>query len=317
MKKSIVLLFAVIAGVLNLFAQTSGCETVPTNIEGTASITFIRYPHKELTGGAFSVSATKQVRFASGNLQYKASTNVWRFALNQWDVIGAGNNNVSATYDGFIDLFGFGTSGADLGQVAYQPYSISTNDADYYVNNIASSEADWARHNSIVNGGDETGPGAYQWRVLTRDEWNYVLNSRTDATSLRGLGALMGHNGLYFLPDGWDWETVDPGATLRTAAGFAWTANSSSYSNNVIANSEAGRALWRRMEQFAAVFLPAAGLRNGQSLSYVNNQLYYWSSTASGSVGCYLLFSRDGATNSLVRKGRFLGSSVRPVQDVK
>ena len=45
--------------------------------------------------GKFSVSATKQVSFAMGNLQYQASTKKWRFAENQYDVIGEDNEGVS------------------------------------------------------------------------------------------------------------------------------------------------------------------------------------------------------------------------------
>ena len=35
----------------------------------------------------FSVSETKKVIFSPGNLQYKASSNEWRFAKNQYDII--------------------------------------------------------------------------------------------------------------------------------------------------------------------------------------------------------------------------------------
>ena len=38
--------------------------------------------------GKFSVSATKVVCFSQGNLQYKASTNTWRFAEEQYDFVG-------------------------------------------------------------------------------------------------------------------------------------------------------------------------------------------------------------------------------------
>ena len=81
--------------------------------------------------GVFSVSDTKQVQFSQGNLQYQASTNTWRFAENQWDyvgtqipdqyghaggtVIGSDNSNISQTYSGWIDLFGWGTSGWNNG----------------------------------------------------------------------------------------------------------------------------------------------------------------------------------------------------------
>lgn len=60
-------------------------------------------------GGLFSVSATQQVYFSQGNLQYQASTTTWRFAEHQYDYVGADNENISSTYSGWIDLFGFGT----------------------------------------------------------------------------------------------------------------------------------------------------------------------------------------------------------------
>ena len=75
--------------------------------------------------GDFSVSETEKVRFSKGNLQYQASTNTWRFAENQWDYIGEGNTNASASYEGWIDLFSWGTSGYDHGATCYQPWFIT------------------------------------------------------------------------------------------------------------------------------------------------------------------------------------------------
>ena len=57
--------------------------------------------------GQFSVAADEQVFFSQGNLQYQASTDTWRFAENQYDMVGADNKNISATYTGWIDLFGW------------------------------------------------------------------------------------------------------------------------------------------------------------------------------------------------------------------
>ena len=76
--------------------------------------------------GYFSVSETKTVAFSQGNLQYQAApTPTWRFATNQWDVVGSadfGNvyvdevkcNNalIADDYTGWIDLFGGGTGDA-------------------------------------------------------------------------------------------------------------------------------------------------------------------------------------------------------------
>ena len=47
--------------------------------------------------GKFSVSGSKQVYFSMGNLQYKASTNTWRFAPYQYSYIGSDNANMSST----------------------------------------------------------------------------------------------------------------------------------------------------------------------------------------------------------------------------
>jgi hypothetical protein len=80
--------------------------------------------------GIFSVSENTQVYFSQGNLQYQASTNTWRFAENQYNYIGNPNTNVSSTYNGWIDLFGWGTSGyhnsSDPYNTNYYPYSTST-----------------------------------------------------------------------------------------------------------------------------------------------------------------------------------------------
>ena len=50
--------------------------------------------------GLFSVSETEQIHFSQGNLQYQASTNTWRFAENQFDIIGANNSNKLHAFNG-------------------------------------------------------------------------------------------------------------------------------------------------------------------------------------------------------------------------
>lgn len=114
--------------------------------------------------GAFSVSATKKVNFSQGNLQYQASTKTWRFAENQYDMIGAANSNISSTYNGWIDLFGWGTSGYNN----KYPYMTSTTNADYGDgnNDIAGTNYDWGVYNAISNGGNAKG----LWRTLTTAE---------------------------------------------------------------------------------------------------------------------------------------------------
>jgi hypothetical protein len=65
------------------------------------------------TTGVFSVGEDKQMLFSPGNLQYRPSTNTWRFAEQQYDAMGVRNQFIAPDYTGWIDLFGWGTSGYD------------------------------------------------------------------------------------------------------------------------------------------------------------------------------------------------------------
>ena len=257
--------------------------------------------------GAFSVSATLQVHFSRGNLQYRASANTWRFAEHQYDYVGNANSNIRFNYSGWIDLFGWGTSGWNSGAVCYQPWSTSTDASAYYpggsyTNGLtgAYAEADWAWHNAISNGGN----AAHHWRTLTSTEWDYLLNSRTNASSKRGTGNINGVGGLIILPDSW----AQPSGCPEFNPGFAssdgdWTHNSYTL------------AQWAQMEAAGAVFLPAAGYRDGTDVSFVGTSALYWSSTPLyGGDACGI----DFYSGNLVASGggfRSDGCSVRPVQD--
>ena len=134
--------------------------------------------------GYFSVGESTRICFSQGNLQYQASTDTWRFAENQYDMIGNDNANISASYSGWIDHFGWGTGN--------NPTLSSQDDNDYKTN------TDWGT-NAISNGGNE----ANLWRTLTKDEWVYLFYTRTNAANLFGLGSVNGVNGTIILPDNW------------------------------------------------------------------------------------------------------------------
>lgn len=96
----------------------------------------------------FKVSADKEVVFARGNLQYSTQgehacadgttqKGTWRIADNQYDFIGDANANIAEDYTGYIDLFGWGTSGWSGGIAAYQPWSTSLSSANYYAGQIS------------------------------------------------------------------------------------------------------------------------------------------------------------------------------------
>lgn len=261
--------------------------------------------------GAFSVSATQQVHFSQGNLQYRASTNTWRFAEHQYDYVGSANSNISSTYSGWIDLFGWGTSGWNSGAVCYQPWSTSTTYSDYYpggsyTNGLtgAYAEADWAWHNAISNGGN----AAHQWRTLTESEWEYLLRSRTNASSKCGTGNINGVGGLIILPDSWTQPSGCPQFNSGYASNYGdWTHNSYTL------------AQWAQMESAGAVFLPAAGGRYGTNVYDVGSNGNYLSSTPfNETYGEGNAFCTDFCSNYLntwFDYVRSYGFSVRPVQD--
>lgn len=114
--------------------------------------------------GKFSISPTQQIHFAPGNLQYQSTTKTWRFAEHQWDYIGDANKNTSSTYEGWIDLFGWGTGS--------NPTNVFM-DEDAYT-----TFSDWG--NNTISNAD-----GLQWRTLTNDEWGYVFNERKTVSGIR------------------------------------------------------------------------------------------------------------------------------------
>jgi len=258
--------------------------------------------------GLFSVSADKQVQFSQGNLQYNASTGVWRFAENQYDYVGDRNKNISSTWNGWIDLFGWGTSGWNSGAKAYQPYSTSTTNADYYPGNSATTNltgtyanADWGVYNAISNGGNAKG----LWRVLTNAEWAYLFNSRNNAANLYGHAVIGNINGMIILPD--DFERP---------YGLSFTPGNNSYITNMYTLNMYTLVEWKAMEANGAVFLPAAGNRYDTSMYNVGTYGYYWSSTCSSSSNAYYEGFNSGGHSPLNSYDRNGGRSVRLIKDL-
>ena len=95
--------------------------------------------------GGFSLSTTQKGDIAKSNLQFHCLNKEWRFAPNPYDIIGSDNANIAENYDGWIDLFGCGTSGWNSGVVCYQPWSSSINNADYIQHSLIGDykRADW------------------------------------------------------------------------------------------------------------------------------------------------------------------------------
>jgi len=250
--------------------------------------------------GLFSVSATQQVYFSQGNLQYQASTNTWRFAEHQYDYVGtqtaddygyhggnvsgSDNRSISSTYSGWIDLFGWGTGD--------NPTLSSDNYGAY------GTFVDWGS-NPISNGGNT----ANRWRTLTQAEWEYLLNTRPGASSKIGTGNINGVGGLIILPDNW---------TLPSECSF--TSGNASNHNDWTRNSYT-LSQWAQMETAGAVFLPAAGSRDGTNVYLVGYIGYFWSSSTNDGGNACSMYFYSNYLNATFDINRSLGFSVRPVQD--
>lgn len=239
---------------------------------------------------AFSVGPEQKITFAKGNLQYHPKNNIWQFAANQTDYIGETNSLLSASYDGWVDLFGW--SGDTL-----KIFGVSTSETcgDY-----GGEFLDWAS-NPIAEDQSNT------WRTLTMDEWNYLCNERLNADSLKGVAQVNGVNGLVLLPDKWDCPR-----SVSFKPGFCDGLEAETYEQQQTFTTEQ----WTVLEKAGAVFLPAAGFRRGVEVNYIAEIGSYWSATPFDKDGAYFLdFFSEGA--EVCAYDRCLGHSVRLVKDKK
>ena len=247
------------------FTHTASHPELARNVMMTARVNLSTDGGRttEDTKGRFSVGENRWVVFAHGNLQYNAGTSTFRFAPEQYDIIGDGNSHVASSYSGWIDLMGWGTSGYQ----GSNPWLSSTNVTDYgpTTGDIATTQYDWGVHNAIEKAG-----AAGTWRTLTSSEWDYLLNDRSAvkrfakvALSVDGTTV----NGLVLFPD--DYNVADGLRYNQTNLGYEGQGGS-----NILSLSQ-----WRQMEAEGAVFLPAAGYRAGTSPTEVGGTGYYWSSS--------------------------------------
>jgi len=252
--------------------------------------------------GLFSVAPNRRVAFSQGNLQYCAATNRWQFAAHQQDVIGDANAGISATYTGWIDLFGWGTSGWNSGALSYQPWSTSEQDYEYWPGNNSSksltqdcAQADWGVCNAIYNGGNTAG----MWRTLTGDELEYLFFHRPNARYLRGYGSLDNVRGVFLLPDNWYYLS-----NTYLNPGLSWT-------DNTLNNAQ-----FAEFQQSGAVFLPCGGFRSGLNVLAANMPYvygYYWTSTAADATNAYGFDLNNGVAKYAMP--RHTGANVRLVRD--
>ncbi len=239
----------------------------------------------------------KQVYFSQGNLQCAGLTKkdtTWSFAEYQTDMLGTANISGEELADK-IDLFGWsGSTGS-----AKWGISTSTDFSDY-----SGDFVDWGQ-----NIGDGT-----TYRTLTKDEWEYLLDSRANASDKIGVACIkltddgsQYANGLILLPDNWTYS-----GDIRFKSGFV-----SDYISQTHADHQTFTlAEWQQLEAAGAVFLPASEERTGAIIYFEQSYGYYWSATAYESYNAYHLSCDpdEAYTEFLIR---FNGCAVRLVRDLR
>ena len=190
----------------------------------------------QLVEKPFSVSSSKKVYFSPGNLQYTQSTGKWTFADYQYDCLGL--------RAGIWELFGYSTG----------KNPTSTSGVSVLIFN------EWGA-NAIYY--QDIAYRVNTWRTLEDSEWKYLLNSRTDATDLRGAATVNNVHGYVLLPNNW-----------TNPSGLSFTPNQNAYSANTYSIED-----WRKMESNGAIFLPATGYRDNLTIYEMGDAGYYWTSS--------------------------------------
>lgn len=256
---------------------------------------------------SFSVSPSDRVVFAPGNLQYQASSDSFRFAPEQFSVLGYQNDSIGPDNSLWIDLFGWATSGydntaADRLAIHFEPWSWICElgaELDYELNQFgygpsqnmpdrdfqSTAEAyDWGFYRRIGNDAPRT------WRTLSREEWRYLLWSRERADELHKLVSVADVRGLLLVPDGGRLPVAD-----------------------VFSVDE-----WHVLEAEGCVFLPMAGARYHFRTADVGLMGGYWTSTCHNQASAYFLALYDSyVCLSTELYGRHTGRCVRLARNVK
>ena len=255
----------------------------------------------------FSVSSTKQVVFSRGNLRatYNGSSWNWAFAEHQYDYVGNGvantriNGNGTVSENGTVDLFGW-SNGTD------NHYGIhnSQEDSDY--------------NGAFVDWGDLI-TDSYTWRTLTKDEWKYLLRTRTPNTIVAGTAnarmvkvALNTGSktvkGLLIFPDNYAGPT-------ESNSDITW-ANINGFNNDYTTTITA--AGWSVLDAFGCVFLPSGGYRyEGNKVDTWDDYGGYWSSVVldNNSSRSYYMYCKNNNFNWESDDFHHRGHSVRLVHD--
>ncbi|MBP5614096.1 MAG: hypothetical protein J6X35_08165 [Bacteroidales bacterium] len=286
---------------------------------------------------AFSVSDSKRVVFAPGNLQFQAFGCIqddklyngdlvggtWRFAEHQWDFIGANPGN--SVYDknerkkqsGWIDYFCWGTSGWNSGAGRWTPFGLNQSSSLYNPGGSLSNSltgdyarADWGIFNKIYNPVTKVNDPAGTWYTMPKDEWAYMLDTRSGIRF--ALAQVGGVNGMLIFPDNWNSAWYQP-------------TNHNNYKASYESNTMTVVNFQQQLESRGVAFLPAAGNQSNPQGGIYDEAVSgcYWSSTYSNvsngntAYGLYFKPNENNNTGTSGSHQRSHGRCVRLVRVVQ
>ena len=261
---------------------TNGTFTMPA-FDVTISATFEAIQPTTAKSGKFSTGKYEYAEFATGNLQYNNGTGDWRFAKQQYQYVGKDNIYVGKEdYKGWIDLFGWSADD----KFGVNPSNDNTNYQGEFV--------DWGT--LFLEEG---------WSTLSKNQWNYLLNERTNAASLKQIAMVGETLGIMLFPDEW----TLPAGCAPTKQTHHDEEDGEDHSCDFVSYNYT-LAQWTELEKAGAVFLPAAGRRTGgwgnKTISphmigkaeldaddhykhYADYYAYYWTSTKTDGKVNYLI----------------------------
>lgn len=216
----------------------------------------------------FRVNASgKLVYFSPGNLQYNGTESTYKWRFAQHQYDFVGAWDTST----WVDLFGWGTWTGDTPN----PTKQSTDDKVY-----SWDANDFTKESLLADASQRS----YDWWTLSASEWVYVLNYHTYGMATINTDI----TGIILLPGAW--------------TGSAINTSHNSWSNNTYTSAE-----WGQMEAAGAVFLPAAGERNGTTV-YSTHFNYY-------TRNHYNVLYANNKIVSIVSSECYQGRSVRLVRN--
>ena len=233
--------------------------------------------------GVFTVSEDKKVNFAKGNLQHTGDMyeGTWSMAKQQYEMLGQDNVDKRENGDSYladlVDLFCWSTA-KNYNGLSFFTYYEEEDAKTYFQGDFE----DWGTNASLIS---DLGSG---WSTLSKDEWDYLLNERKNAASLKAFATVAGVQGLILLPD--DWTEEAPAGTFTAEE-------------------------WAMLEKDGAVFLPTAGqmTQSYDQTEYVTTTTvsndgvegFYWTSTP---------FDDNAGLNAFVLN--FSGTNATPETDI-